>query len=115
MINISKSFRPKEDELEKIILGTVLSICELSSARSLKPHHFVDLRNKVIFEIMLDLDNDHQAIDYLSVFDRLKMKGIGDGIAYVKRLREYGVNADLLCDLVAILQEQSPLNTPKNK
>lgn len=105
---MAHSYQYKNDELEKLILGTVLSIYKLSSARRLEPNHFADMRNRVVFEIMFDLDENHQAIDYLSIADHLKMKGIDAGIAYVKGLRDYGVNDDLLCDLVAILQEQSP-------
>ena len=103
MIDISKSFRPKEDELEKTILGTVLSIGRLSSARRLKPQQFKDMRNRFIFEIMADLETGEQATDYSNVADRLKSKGIESD--YLERLRDYGTNEAVLVKLVELLKE----------
>lgn len=95
-----------QEEIERLILGTILSVSKLSKAIQLKPEYFTDTRNKIVFEIMLDLEAAKQSVDEVRISDILKSKGIEKGPRYVDQLKTYIVRRELFRKLVAILKER---------
>ena len=93
-----------QEELERIILGTILSNPSLAVGQELRVEYFTDIRNQVICEIILRLIEKRGLGQ--SVAQVLEQKGIPQGISYLERLRSYAVQGDLLPDLVVILKEE---------
>lgn len=93
-----------QEELERIVLGTILSNPVLAVGQELKPEYFTDIRNQVICEIILRV-TERRSLGQ-SVAQILEQKGIPEGMSYLERLKNYAVQEDLFPDLVAILKEE---------
>lgn len=80
---------PHSIESEMSVLGSILLKGGLESAESLEPEHFYDERNGIIFETMIDLSQDAQPIDIVSLAARLqerqKIYEVG-GVSYLSGL-----------------------------
>ena len=98
-----------QEELERLILGTILNDPLLSVIKELKPEYFMDIRNQVICEIILGLE-EKGGLEPFAVAEILKHKGIPEGIFYLEKLKEYGVRKELLSLLIEILQEEYSKN-----
>ena len=100
-----------QEELERIILGTILTKLSLAAVQELKPEYFRDIRNQVICEIILKL-KERGDLDPQAAAEVLEQKRIPQSIAYLEKLKNYAVQENLLPDLVEILKEEY-LNHPR--
>lgn len=83
--------QPQNLEAEKAVVGGVLIDKDaiIKVAEFLEPKHFYDEKHRIIYETVVELFEDREPIDIVTVPDRLKKKGelkkVG-GIAYVTEL-----------------------------
>lgn len=54
-------------EAEQALLGCILLEGDLIKEISLQPEHFFDFKNKVVFQVMRELEKQDEAIDYVSM------------------------------------------------
>lgn len=94
-----------QEELERIILGTILVHPLLDAVQELKPVYFTDIRNQVICEIVLRLKEEGN-LDFQATAQVLDQQRIDQGMPYLKKLKNYAVPEDLFPDLVTILKEE---------
>ncbi len=88
---------PSDIDAEKALLGSIILNVNLMDevADFLKPHHFYDSKNQVLYTIMLKLWSENKPIDNLYILDTLShLPNISD------RDRE-GINNDYLIELVS--------------
>ncbi len=82
--------QPQNIDAEKAVIGGILldkdSIVKV--ADFLKPEYFYDDKNKLIYEVMLDLYDKRDPIDILTVPDRLKKQGDLDKVGGVAEITE---------------------------
>lgn len=73
---------PQSLEAEAAVLGSMLSSREAvsKSLQWLKPVHFYKTSHQKIFSVMVDLFNDNEQIDTISVSDKLKKNKILDSV-----------------------------------
>ena len=104
------SFNPdsySQEEMERLVLGTILTISKLSDAQKLRPEHFQETRNRAIFEVMLDLDESEQAIESESITEVLKQRGIERSAGYLQQLKAYQVDKVLFKNIIDVLKDLS--------
>lgn len=84
---------PYNDDGEKAVLGSIMldqsAIAEV--VRLIRPEDFYRTENQKILEVMMDLYNDGQRIDIITVVESLKIKGELDlcgGPAYISSLTD---------------------------
>ncbi len=100
--NLNESY--PQEELERLILGVILTTFKLSGIQKLRPEHFEDTRNQAIFEIMLDLGETKQAIDEVKIAKILKHRGVRqEGVRYLEQLKTYKMNSGSFEKLVDLL------------
>jgi replicative DNA helicase len=85
---------PQNFEAEASLLGAILidSDAIVKIADVIRVDDFIDKAHQYIFEAILDLYQDHQAIDVLTISDRLKSNGNLDligGSSYLTELTNY--------------------------
>ena len=96
-----------QEELERLILGTILTILNLVDAQKLNPEYFTDIRNRAVFEIMLYLDETQQPINEEKIAEILKYQGVKEeGIHYLEQLKKYTTNNGSFKKLVDLLKER---------
>ena len=82
--------QPQNAEAEASLLGALLIDSEaiVKVADSLKPGDFFDKRHERIYEAITQLYDNHEAIDVLTLADRLKNGGYLDGVGGASYLTE---------------------------
>ncbi len=94
-----------QEEVERLILGTILTILKLSHAKKLGPEHFEDTRNRAVFEVMLDLDESKQPIESARIIEVLKHRGIDRCARYLQQLKTYNADKVLFKNIVDVFKE----------
>ena len=102
--NLNRSY--SQEELERLILGTILTTHKLSVVQKLTPEHFEDIRNQTVFEAMLDLEEGKQAIEWPVIAEILKRRGIDRCARYLQQLKSYRVNKFLFKNIVDVLKDR---------
>lgn len=103
--NLSDSY--SQEELERSILGAILTILRVADARKLRPEYFIDTRNQVIFEIMLDLDETQQSVHEGKILEILKHRGVREeGVHYLEQLKRHKTNNGSLKKLAELLTDR---------
>jgi len=95
-----------QEELERLILGTILTIHKLSGAQKLSPAHFEDTRNQAVFEAMLELDERKQPIESAQIVEVLKHRGIDRCVRYLRQLKAYKVKKVLFKNIIDVLKDR---------
>jgi len=69
--------QPQAVDFEEAILGAIMLEKEAlkDAMETLQSKHFYSDKHQYVYECMLDLYNDNQPVDILSVTDKLKTKG----------------------------------------
>jgi len=99
-----KRKRVRREDLERKLLGMVLFCGELRHAKKLQPSDFSDLRNKIIFGIMLDLEEEKQPVNKASIEERLTSKKIES--PYLQQIQECQCSEDAFIQQVIVLKER---------
>lgn len=87
---MDKGVMPHSEQAEQSVLGAILidkDIIHIAS-KKLKSYDFYKEYNKLIFENMIELNEEDNAIDVITVTEKLKSKGMLDkiGIRYITSL-----------------------------
>lgn len=82
---------PQAIEIEKAVLGAIMiePTSELTVIDRLKPEYFYKEAHQKIYKAILDLSNNHEPIDQLTVIEQLKKNGdleLVGGAAYINLL-----------------------------
>jgi len=79
---------PAAPDFEEAVLGALLvePACVDEAMEELRPSTFYDPKNRMIFEAMIALVNEHEALDLLSVSEKLSQQGHLEDIGGAVRL-----------------------------
>ena len=89
--NPNLKLQPQNIDAEKAVIGSILLDKDaiIKVAEFLEPVHFYDEKHRIIYEMIVELFEDREPIDIVTVPDKLKKKGelkkIG-GISYITEL-----------------------------